>query len=148
MHEHNGIHQAFQYFSASLFHRKSAKSSSLLDVTNTTKSSSLNIHNYQLSQKQEKVVEEDSQISIDDYTPFTSRSNSNITISNSISDYEEEESPLPSPSSSTTLKVDGEDEPWRLSLSNDGKIQRENSDYFFMDRQDLYTPAVNSTVER
>lgn len=65
-------------------------------------------------------------------SPFTSRSNSNITINSLLS-------PIPTPSTSITYSE--KEEPWRLL--DDGHIHH---DYFFMDRQDLYT--MNDIIER
>ncbi|KAI7892105.1 rab-GTPase-TBC domain-containing protein [Mucor mucedo] len=65
-------------------------------------------------------------------SPFTSRSNSNITINSLLS---------PTPTPSTSITYSEKEEPWRLL--DDGHIHH---DYFFMDRQDLYT--MNDIIER
>lgn len=70
----------------------------------------------------------------EEISPFTSRSNSNITINSLLS-----ASPTPTPSTSITFSE--KEEPWRLL--DDGNIHH---DYFFMDRQDLYT--MNDIIER
>lgn len=151
MHEHVGFHQAFQYFSSissnSIFHKKSTKSSqiSLFD-NSTSKPPATRIESHKegsdVEQRAEN-IDEDSKISYDDCTPFTSRSNSIISISSLL------DSPTPSPSfSSTTLKVDNIDEPWKLKLSANGDIQQESNGYFLMDRQNMYTTTANSIVER
>lgn len=106
--ENNGLHQAFQYLSTLSAHSIfSRKSNSLLHEPET--------HSI-LTQE-----------SVEDFSPFTSRSNSNITIS-SI------DSPTPS--------IHCLEEPWRLL--EDGNLQH---DYFFSDRQDLYN-GNNDQIER
>lgn len=113
--EHNGLHQAFQYLSNistnNIFNRK-------------TKNVLHEIETHSIITQEE---------SVEDYSPFTSRSNSNITIS-SI----EFSTPIPTPSNSTCLE---KEEPWKLL--DDGNIHHE---YFFSDRQDLYT--MNDGIER
>ncbi|GAA5804264.1 hypothetical protein HPULCUR_009751 [Helicostylum pulchrum] len=108
--ENNGLHQAFQYLSSLSAHSIfSRKSNSILHEPET--------HSIITTQE-----------SVEDFSPFTSRSNSNITISSSI------DSPTPS--------IHCLEEPWRLL--EDGNIQH---DYFFSDRQDLYNNN-NDQIER
>lgn len=71
-------------------------------------------------------------VSSQEISPFTSRSNSNVTINSLLS---------PTPTPSTSITFSEKEEPWRLL--DDGNIHH---DYFFMDRQDLYT--MNDTTER
>ncbi|KAI8061230.1 hypothetical protein BDF21DRAFT_135500 [Thamnidium elegans] len=104
--ESNGLHQAFQYLSTLSAHGIFSRKPNSLHEPET-----------------HSII---TQESVEDYSPFTSRSNSNITIS-SI------DSPTPS--------IHCLEEPWRLL--EDGNIQH---DYFFSDRQDLYNN--NDQIER